>query len=302
MSKHGSTAFQVTQALNAIFAPGESRHAAKESGDADGHIYSIGTMRTYVEDGARFARWAKATHDIHDIRELTPEHAREYLDILGRKGRAGGYLGRVQSAIEKLSAALHGAHWDLGKGWHSDAHPERAYTPNDANALIADLRAHARDPQTADVVQLQVVAGLRVNEAVRLRGQDFDVEGCQLRLERGTKGGRMRAVTVDPAHRVFLQEMCDLGIRHSDGHVFQGRGSLAGRTERAVNEACKRLGIEDCGTHGFRKTFAQARYVDYLHDNTDDRTARRQLANDLGHGRAAVTVHYVARVCANTDE
>lgn len=295
MKKRGSIPYQINHELKAIFVPGESRHAAKERGNSDEHIYSIGTMRTYTLDCNRFAKWGKKTYGIKDIRELTPEHAREYLDRLGREGRSGGYLGRIASAIKKLALTLHGEKWNLGEGWHSDPHPERAYSPSDAQAIIADLRAHARDPQTANVVQLQIAGGLRVNEAVRLKGKNIDVANCRVHLELGTKGGKVRDVDVDPVYREFLQAVHDLGLNHTDGFIFQGRGDLAARTERAINAACERLGIADAGTHGNRKTAAHVRYENYLRDHTDDRTARLKLANDLGHGRAAVTVHYVAR-------
>ncbi len=299
MSKLGSPAYQVTKALNQTFTPGRSRHAAKQRDQADGHIYSIGTMRTYVEDAARFARWCRDTYDARDIRAITPEMAHAYLDLLGNRERSGGYIGRVRSAILKLSHALHGEPWPLGAGWHSDRRPERVYTGDQVAQIVADLQVHARDPQVAHVVRLQQIAGLRREEAVRLRGQDIDPEHGLIHLERGTKGGRPRQVQVDAEYQAYLQELVARAERHRDGHVFQGRGDLGRRVERAVDEACRRLDIQDQGTHGFRKTFAAGRYAQLRAEGLDDQDARRSLTNDLGHGRIQVTYNYVQRADAS---
>ena len=295
MSKLGSPTYQVTQVLNQVFTPGRSRHAAKQLGQTDGHIYSIGTMRTYVEDAARFARWCRDVHDVRDIGEITAEMANAYLDHLAGRERSGGYIGRVRSAILKLSHALHGKRWNLGAGWHSDRRPERVYTDDQVAEIVADLQAHARDPQVAHVVRLQHIAGLRRREAVRLRGQDIDSERCLIHLERGTKGGRPRQVQVDAGHQAYLRELEARATQHRDGHVFQGRGSLGRRVERAVDEACRRLGIPDQGTHGFRKAFAAGRYEQLRAEGLGDVQARRELTGDLGHGRVQVTYSYVPR-------
>jgi integrase len=200
----------------------------------------------------------------------------------------------VQSAIGKLSVALHGQRWDLGAGWHSDRRPERAYTPDQARQIEADIRQNARDKQPAEVVKLQRITGLRCEEAARLRAQDIDPERRTIRVEKGTKGGRPRTVQLDLGHGDYLTLLKERARRHG-GHVFQGRGGLGKRTENAVTRACRRLGLQDYGTHGFRKTFAQGRYREYCTAGMSDREARQKLADDLGHGRRDVTYSYVPR-------
>lgn len=294
--KLGSPAYQVKNALSRLERFGQSRYEDKQRGIAEGGIYSFSTRQVYQRDCSRFAAWAKKTYGVRDIRNLTPEHAQAYLDSLSSRERSGGYLGRIKAAIGKLSIALHGQKWDLGESWHSDRRPERAYTPDQAKQIEANLREHARDKQAADVVHLQRIAGLRVREAVMLRGQDIDPERCVICLKRGTKGGRTREVRVAAEHRGYLQSLEERAERHRDGHVFQGRGSLSKRTENAVSLARRRLNLEDsAGTHGFRKTFARQRYREYREAGLTDRQARWRLAGDLGHGRIDVTYSYVAR-------
>jgi integrase len=62
-----------------------------------------------------------------------------------------------------------------------------------------------------------------------------------------------------------------------------------------VRHACERLGIACYGTHGFRKTWAQEQYRQLRMQELDDREARCELAEGLGHGRPQVTYSYVAR-------
>ena len=295
MSKLGAPSYQVKVALSKLERFGHSKHKAKRQGTAESGIYSHSTRRDYQRDCSRFAAWAREQHGVRDIRNLTPAMAREYLDGLAAKGRSGNYLGRIKAAIGKLSIALHGKKWDLGSTWHGDRQPERAYTPQQAVRVEQNVRQHARDKQTADVVKLQRIAGLRRKEAVYLRGQDIDAERCVLRLSVGTKGGRIREVPVDAKHRDYLRSLKERAEKSKDGHVFRGRGGLANRTERAVSNACKRLGLTGYATHGFRKMFAQARYRAYRHQGLTDRQARVEVARLLGHGRIEVTYSYVAR-------
>lgn len=295
MSKLGAPSYQVKIALTKLERFGHSKHQAKQHGAVESGIYSHSTRQDYQRDCSRFATWARDHHGVRDIRNLTPAMAREYLDGLAAKGRSGNYLGRVKAAIGKLSVALHGKKWDLGSTWHGDRQPEHAYTPQQAVLVEQNMRQHARDKQTADVVKLQRIAGLRRKEAVYLRGQDIDVERCILRLSAGTKGGRFRTVPVDAKHRGYLRSLKERAGKSKDGHVFRGRGGLANRTERAVSNACKRLGLTDHATHGFRKMFAQARYREYRTQGLTDRQARTEVARLLGHGRIEVTYSYVAR-------
>ena len=137
--------------------------------------------------------------------------------------------------------------------------------------------------------------GLRRQEAVYLRGQDINVEKCTLTLVKGTKGGKVRTVHIDPKHREYLAKLKQQAADNGDGSVFRGRGGLARRVENAVVAACKRLGISRMGVHAFRKTWAQERYRAYREQGLSDIQARRKLSRELGHRRIDVTYHYVPR-------
>jgi len=298
---------QTEMALQAMFVPGESRQAHKVAGDAAQHITGIETMRNYVGCGCKFAVACQRDYGVHFLRDITPPMAQEHLLQLHDRELSGGYIGKVVAALRKLDIALRLKKWKTpdaplwlpeAGGWHSDAHPERAYTPEQAQRLLAAL-AVARDPRIVRVARLQCIAGLRISEACMLRGADIDVAHCQLHLSKATKGGRGRIVDVAPEQQDFLQELVERAAQHSDGYVFQGRGdrgkSLIRRVQAAVSRATKQEGIPHYSTHAFRKMFAQQRYAEASATGQTDREAREVVSHALGHNRVAVTYSYVPR-------
>jgi integrase/recombinase XerD len=303
MSKKGSVVYQVNEALKSIFVPGISRHELKERGLAERRITGIQTMRDYVRLASQFAKWCRDNYGIREIKKITPGMAEEYLQSLIDAERSGGYIGKIRSAIKKLDIAMRERKIKPKKapplisqgGWHSDRRPERAYSEDDALAIISDMGKKARDKQTHLVAMLQLIAGLRRGEASYLRGEDIDPEKCTIRVLRGTKGGQERIVSVDPKHREFLQELKTRAQKHRDGYIFQGRPRLGKRTENAVRHACSRLGLECFSTHGFRKSFAQSLYLKLRAEGLSDREARLRVAKQLGHHRTQVTLSYIPR-------
>jgi integrase len=304
----GSVVYQVTETMNTIFTPGVSRHSLKAKGIESERIVSIGTMQSYIDVCCRLAKRCRSKYSVRDIRRITPEMAKEYLLELCDEEHSGGYIGKVQSAIRKFDAAMKHRGWrapnapellQVGEGWHSDPRPERAYSPDKAGLIIDNMREHARDKQTPDVARLQLVAGLRIKEAVMIRGQDIDMENCIVNLVVGTKGGRPRSVQLNKRHQPFLKVLKARADPNRDGHVFRGRGNqgvaLKRRTRDAIRHACERLGFEYYGTHGLRRTWAQQRYRILTEQNHSDRESRRSIAKELGHGRIDVTYSYVPR-------
>ncbi len=303
-----SVTYQVKETLKEIFTPGISRHELKSRGIDGDRITGIQTMRDYVKASSLFARWCKKNYGVRDIRRITPAMAAQYITGLHDRELSGGHIGKVKAAIRKLDVAMRKKGWRkknapellvAGGGWHSDRRPERAYTPDQAGQIVGYLREHAKDKQTANVAQLQRVAGLRISEAAMIRGQDIDPRACIVHAVRATKGGRPRMVSIDPQHWFFLEKLEGRAKEHRDGYVFQGRGSrgesLVRRTQSAVYYACGQLVITSYGTHGFRRCWAQERYQGLRNRGLDDHAARRSVARELGHNRIEVTYSYVPR-------
>ncbi len=153
----------------------------------------------------------------------------------------------------------------------------------------------------AQVVELMLATGLRIQVAVYLRAGGIDLERRQIVLLKNTsrtKGGRPRVTEpFDPVFQELLAELKAQGERNAAdfGCVFRDRASLAGHVRAETRRACRGLGIGSLGSHGFRKLNAQALYVALREQGLDDNTARLQVARHLGHNRVRVTMQsYVA--------
>ena len=64
---------------------------------------------------------------------------------------------------------------------------------------------------------------------------------------------------------------------------------------RTVRDKTKELGIGISGVHRLRANYAQNRYLEFLAQGMDDREARRQISELLGHARIDVTYKYVPK-------
>lgn len=163
--------------------------------------------------------------------------------------------------------------------------------PRGRKSFIARILTH--------IAHLQAVIGLRIAEAVMLRGQDIDLATGVVRVTRATKGGLDRLVPIPPEQQDLFMALRERAEKHSDGYIFQGRGSrgksLVKRTQRAVATASRRLGITHWGTRGFRRTYAQTRHAALLAAGLADGEARDVVSHELGHRRRAVSYAYVPR-------
>ncbi len=70
---------------------------------------------------------------------------------------------------------------------------------------------------------------------------------------------------------------------------------MAERTRAAVRYACGQLDLACYGTHGFRRCWAQELHRLLGGLGLDDREARREVAEGLGHNRVNVTYSYIPR-------
>ena len=146
----GSLKGQVTYALNALQAFGQSRRQALAAGTAAEKIFSVRTMQNYCELNVTFAQWCQDRYGLRRLAEITPAMANEFVTELRRKGRSPATINTYVCALEKLDTGLRAVGWR-----HRNAEPliqqvdrRRAdivadpYTPEDAERLIAALAGH----------------------------------------------------------------------------------------------------------------------------------------------------------------
>ncbi len=246
MNKKGSLGYQMMSALKTIFHPGRSRFLDKMHRRDKDVIRGIGTMRNDSANLHQFARFIRTTWpDVKDLERVTPEMAQAYISELVRRERSGGWIGRVCSAIRKMDTACRKSGIFpksmpallpyKAKGGPGSFHAQTktaAYTTEQAHLIIASIESV--DPAISRLLRLMQAAGLRVNEASRLRAQDIDLSSKTISLNQSsninrTKGGRSRVVHYQPESQDFIQEMQTLGEKNPTGHIFKDRNSLPDR-------------------------------------------------------------------------
>lgn len=156
--------------------------------------------------------------------------------------------------------------------------------------------------------------GLRMSEVLRLRPHESD-KGDHLHLKRGTKGKRERNVPLssDPEVRAQQRRLVDEAKKMCEGDKYLGFGQRNLKQARKYFEAV----LADCGVtrtqlgitlHGLRHEYAVRRFEEltglpapvlrqaplsaYVPRIDAVGAARRQIAEELGHGREQVASAY----------
>ncbi len=308
MSKNhqGSLGYQMMKALQGVFRPGASRHAAKKHHRDALLITSISSMRSDSADVHRFSRFIRERWpEVKDLPQVRSQMALAYIEALVERNVNGGHIGRVCSTIRKLDAVCRSdgtfppdapvllplrAEGGPG-GFHSRPKPI-PYTDEQAQAIVDWIIE--RDPEIARLLNLMWKAGLRVTEAAYLRAQDIDLENLAIHLNdegnaNRTKGGRPRVVEFHAEFGNFFAGLKNSPGDEPTGHLFVNRRGLPDRARAKVRQACAALNILCLGTHAFRKAFSVENYHRARSHGADDRQALLATSYQLGHNRVDVT-------------
>lgn len=285
---------QIVLCFQALERFGESRHQAKLAGTARKWISSRGTEKTYLPQSVRFGRWVKREFGVRRVVELRPWMGVEYLLHLVEEGKSASTVKTTASALRKLS---HGIEAYFRR--RVEVLPDEIETPS--RSLDDRLRAHIYSEKEAEmilaqlsgeaaqVVQVQILTGLRISEALSLRPCMVDLAAGSVTVK--GKGGRLRTVLLDRPGAVEFFERLLEGVPE-DQKLFR----VSARTVQArVHAACQHLGIICGGTHGFRRLYAFSVLRDLLSAGLDERAAKGEVSRRLGHNRLGVISHYLPR-------
>lgn len=323
-ARQGSLGYELLKVLKAVFQPGASRHAAKKRGEAGVYIFGKETMRKYTTQAFELAEFLKAHYpDCRRPVAITPEMCAAFMETLVDRGLAGGTLGRNVAFVRKLDRALRHLGrvpadapallptQEQGGQWSFRANTSTlAYSEAEALAILRAIRAKGAwkyRAVAAQVVELMLATGLRIQEAVYLRAEWIDLEARQVHLVKNTsrtKGGKPRTTApYDNAFDDFMAELKAQGAARSDdnGCVFEGRGDLPETVRAGIRRACRTLDVRPLGSHGFRKLNAQAMYKRLRGEGLDDEEARLEVARHLGHNRVRVTMQSYVEVQRDRD-
>jgi len=288
-----SLARQCQMALESLLAIGQSKHEAKQRGEAQWGIYSWGAFRRYLSYCCRFLNWCGQRFGLKWLRDLRVEMGEAYLAHLrDDEKKAPATLKATRSALRKLERGvlkrfgvpvkIVPKDFDLPKRRISCRRRAGAYTADELRRLLAEFQG----PE-GDALRVQAHLGLRVSEVVRLRTRDVDLSGWVVAV-RG-KGGLVRYVSVPKEAQPLLARLVQ--GRAADDKLFPLVKPPA--LHRELMRACRLLGIPMMGTHALRRAYAQRLYAALTTAGLRDREARAEVAFRLGHRRVGVTYAYV---------
>jgi site-specific recombinase XerC len=172
------------------------------------------------------------------------------------------------------------------------------------DAKIAEVAAFDRYVGCQLLMALRF--NLRVKEAVMCPPHTAEVEG-QLEVKRGTKGGRLRFVPIDTPEKRAALEAAKRCVESKSAHLGRPGKTLEQNLER-FRYVMRKFGITKAmlgvTAHGLRHEYANDRYEEFAGipspvrggpsiEREADCAARLRLAEELGHGRRAVTSAYI---------
>lgn len=301
---------QIDQALQAIFRPGESRHAAKQDGTDGETIYSYGTLRTYRQRCNTLFNALPADQRPRWLRDVTTEHIRMAITELEQRGTTDAHIKTGLTAMRKLCHGMQRLGWstmppeelvpDSLYETRSRSLPRGGYSPDQADRLIAHLEQHRTyGADFAQALRLLRASGLRHMELALLQEPDLDRERPAIHVQRNSaKGGKSRIVALPPADtqgNANLQAAL-AGIPANRHWLWRGGQRFTARLQQELRSACDELDIPRLGLHGFRNLFAEEYLMRALQRGLDEPEARHEVSRLLGHNRIDVTYNYVPKL------
>lgn len=260
-------------------------------------IFTWGVFRRYLDCSCRFSRWARAHFGLRLLKDATEEMGRAFLTSLllgserGGRGLSPRTVRVYRAALKKLERGILKCFGARVKIVPDDfplppcrfvGRRAGSYDPEEVQAILAEVKT----PES-NVLRLQLLLGLRVSEAVRLRVADVDLAAPAVRVK--GKGGLVRHIPAPPEALPLLRSL-------TQGHAPEEKlfpSVKPSDVQRELLRACKTLGIPARGTHGFRHTYARMQHSTLLSLGLSDREARKEVSFRLGHRRVAITYAYV---------
>lgn len=283
-NKRGSLRKQISDALASKTAFGESKHAAKQDGTAQDHIYSYDTLRAYLKHANYFADFCKTNYHcktLEDCREHTDDYIRARID----QGVSAYTVKLEAAALRKLYGDRDAVTVETPARLRSDITRSRAETARDR---------HFSEERNSELVGFCRSTGLRRKELESLRGsQLIEREDGSYAVAVYGKGGRYREAPVI-GDAAAVAAVVDRMQAAGDGIVW-------GRVHSAADIHAYR---SDYATAVYKST---ARDLDACRASGDvywcrgdrrgqwfDKAAMLQASRALGHNRISVVgEHYI---------
>ena len=287
---------EIVERLDSLMAIGESRGSAKDEARAAGEstwafstgkIHSYKTRQVYQEHAIRFGKWARATYAVKQFAELearSDELASAYLRKNLEEQKSAFTLQTIRAALRMLFGNRQLAEGvELPKRLRKHITRSRGPKAHDR---------HFQPKNWPDLLNFLEAAGLRRDEVTMLkvgdiREHDPEYHGQTTVKVRSGKGGKARTVLVDPDR---VPDVLKLKAGRSDD-------------ERVFPRIPRHLDV-----HGYRRDFAQNRYLrkapdhdlpptekERLSPQDYDPAAAQKVTEALGHHRRSIILNNYIR-------
>jgi len=261
----------------------------------------------YKDTWHQACHWCKENLGIRDIETLKGEHIKAFLESRIADGIKYSTFQREAAAMSKFENAMNMYADRAGKdatysfrGDIQEVRKEAIETLDRTSETRAyespkELISHIENDSFKTVASVQYEGGSRLNEVWRvetndLRGIRMDGHTGEFRgwIEVEGKGGKEReiSVSVETYHAVerILQE--NGGNMHFDKNEYR----------EILKDAAELSGQDYTGSHGLRWNFAEERMEELQeHTNMTYEERLQEVSWEMGHERADITEHYLAR-------
>lgn len=253
---------------------------------------------------------------LHSVNDLT---GKQFMNVMRKweaEGMASSSLATYFSVIKRfygwleVKLAFESVHQVLrsperGKRTMS-ATSSRSWSANGVDFKEVLARVHAADPVVALQMEMIAAFGLRVMEACAMRPIECD-RSNHLAVTYGAKGGRARTIQIETSYQREVLDKAKAYAQNHNGFLRTNRSTQAQAYRRfyyILDLAQVSKAESGVSAHGLRHEFANDMYVKRTGEQApvnhgrrvtlnEDRKARAEITEALGHSRLAITSAYL---------
>jgi len=301
----GSVYYQTSLLAKCVFAPSAKKWMRTDKDHPHYQkVASYKTLETYRRIWDDLGNFVRRGFNINDFESLSAGHIETFMMTKIERRLSKQYLEKISAALGKLEVALRHFSYEVsGRHVYYDfsirqrvlddardagllyqGYHDRAYA--DPEAIIKHLSSSIHQ----HVARIQLFGGARMEgigliKPSQLKGVMEDpVTGKQVYcLETKEKGGKSGDVYLRQEEYDFLERhLPSLKSIKIDQEAYA----------RDIRSTCHLLGIRSEGSHGFRWSFAQRRFLEYQRHGYTYEQARQGLSLEMKHNRPSISDHY----------
>lgn len=239
----------------------------------------------------------QANVQIKKVEQIGIKEMRIYAEKLSQQGLSkrtiANRLSHVRSAVTsagkgQMLERKEASNRALGASGGSRIGTHKPMSQSDYQRIHENLSV--RNPQAAIIMELQRSLGLRQQEALRgatrdnLKQWEKQLKDGYARVEKGTKGGRVRETVVKSYERAVNAVQNALrSIEKGSKAVLEAKDYKTALNQ--LKNDYRSAGMTgEHSSHSLRYAWAQEQHQAYREEGLSEKQARIELSQDLGHG------------------